>query len=71
METPADVLVYIDQIGGDARQARLLAVSPQGYYEVILQTAGGPRRALFPIARTFVLATEVEASGGLVTEVER
>ena len=56
-----DVRLMVDvnqklDVLGNVRQARLLAVSPQGYYEVILQTAGGPRRALFPIARTFVLA---------------
>jgi|MudIll2142460700_1097286.scaffolds.fasta_scaffold2322732_1 hypothetical protein len=71
METPTDVLVYIDQIAGEPKQARLLASSPHGFYEVILQTAGGSRRALLPIAKTFVVATELEATGGLVTEVER
>lgn len=71
MEIPGDVLIYIDQISGEAKRGRLLAVSPHGYYEVNLQTAGGPRRALLPISRTFVLSTEVEAGPDLVTEVER
>jgi len=70
METPTDVLIYIDQIAGEAKRARLLAIG-DGYYEVNLQTAGGLRRALIPIAKTFVFATEIEVDTGLVTEVER
>jgi hypothetical protein len=71
METPTDVLIYIDQITGEAKRARLLAISPDGYYEVNLQTAGGMRRALLPVAKTFVFATELEIEATLVTEVER
>ncbi len=71
METPLDVLIYIDQIGGEAKRARLLSVSPHGFYEVNLQTAGGARRALLPIGKTFVFAAEVEPETGLVVEVER
>jgi len=71
MEIPADVLIYIDQITGEAKRGRLLAISPHGYYEVNLQTAGGLRRAFLPITKTFVIATEIEQDTGLVTEVER
>lgn len=71
MEIPGDVLIYIDQITGEAKRGRLLAVSPHGYYEVNLQTAGGMRRALLPVSRTFLLATEIEGDTELVTEVER
>jgi accessory colonization factor AcfC len=71
MEIPTEVILYFDQITGEAKRARLLAVSPDGYYEVNLQTAGGPRRALLPIAKTFVFATEVEEEPGLAVEIER
>ncbi len=71
METPTEVLLYFDQIAGEAKRARLLAISPHGYYEVNLQTAGGLRRALLPIAKTFVFSTEVEEAPGLAVEVER
>jgi hypothetical protein len=71
MEIPSEVIVYFDQIAGEAKRARLLAVNPDGYYEVNLQTAGGPRRALLPIAKTFVFATEVEDLPGLAVEIER
>lgn len=71
METPADVLIYFDSISGEARRARLLTISPHGFFEVNLQTPAGPRRALLPIGRTFVVATEVEESLEAISEVER
>lgn len=71
MEMPADVLIYLEQLTGEAKRGMLLAISPNGYYEVNLQTAGGPRRALLPIARTYIVAAEVEELPVLATEIER
>lgn len=71
MELPADVLIYLDQISGEAKRGMLLSVSPHGYYEINLQTAGGPRRALLPISRTFIVATEVDQVPVLATDIER
>lgn len=71
METPTEVLIYFDQLTGEPKRGLLLAVSPHGYYEVNLYTAAGPRRALLPIERTFVLATDLEANPGLASEIER
>ncbi len=71
METPADVLIYLDQIAGEAKRGMLLSTSPHGYYELNLQTAGGLRRTLLPIQRTILIAAEVEEMPGLATEVER
>jgi hypothetical protein len=71
METPAEVMVYLDQLAGEPRRARLLAISPHGFYEVNLQTPAGPRRALLPVERTFVVATEVEEAGPPPMEIER
>jgi hypothetical protein len=71
MEMPAEVLIYLEQLTGEAKRGMLLSVSPHGYYEVNLQTAGGPRRALLPISRTFIVATEVDQLPVLATDVER
>lgn len=71
METPADVLVYFDNINGEAKRGRLLAVWPQGYYEVNLQLGGTLRRSLLPISRTFILAAEPEEAREPVLEIER
>jgi hypothetical protein len=72
MEYPTEVHVYFEQMTGDAKRARLLAISPNGYYELNLQTASGVRRALVPIARTILVAAEVEPSATVdAPEVER
>jgi hypothetical protein len=72
METPSEVHVYFDQMTGEAKRALLLAISPHGYYEVNLQTASGLRRALLPIARTILVAAELEpAAVGAAQEIER
>jgi hypothetical protein len=71
METPANVRIYFDAIQGEPRRGRLLLISPAGYYEVSLQTAGGSVRALLPIAHTFVLAAEAEETIETWVEVER
>ncbi len=71
METPANVLIYFDAIAGEPKRGRLLTVSPHGFYEVSLHLAGGSRRALWPIERTFILATEAEESIETTVEIER
>ena len=71
METPADVFVYFDNINGEAKRGRLLTIWPQGFYEVNLQLGGASRRALLPIARTFILAAEPELEREALIEIER
>ena len=72
MEYPTEVHVYFDQMAGEAKRGRLLAISPHGYYELNLQTASGLRRMLVPIARTIIVAAEVEPSATIdAPEVER
>ena len=60
MEVPSEVHVYLDSMAGEAKRARLLAISPHGYYELNLQTASGVRRTLVPIGRTILVAAEIE-----------
>lgn len=71
METPANVLIYFDSITGEPKRGRLLTISSHGYYEVSLQLAGGNRRALLPIERTFILSVDPEEVPEPVIEVER
>lgn len=71
METPANVLIYFESIAGEPKRGRLLTISPHGYYEVTLQLAGGGRRALLPIGRTFILAAEPEVTIETTVEIER
>jgi len=72
MEYPTDVHVYFDGMSGEAKRARLLAISPHGYYELNLQTASGVRRALVPIGRTILIGSDVEPGVTVdAPEVER
>ena len=72
MEIPTEVHVYFDQMTGEAKRARLLAIGPPGYYELNLQTASGVRRALVPIARTILVAADIEPDRTVdAPEVER
>lgn len=71
MEIPANVLIYFDSINGEPKRGRLLTISPHGYYELTLQLAGGTRRALVPIERTFILAADPEVTIETTVEIER
>lgn len=71
MDIPANVRIYFDAIQGEPRRGRLLVISPNGYYEVSLQTASGSVRALLPIAHTFILGAEAEETIEGSIEVER
>lgn len=72
MEVPTEVHVYLDSMAGEAKRARLLAISPHGYYELNLQTASGVRRALVPIGRVILIATEIEPGATTdAPEIER
>ena len=71
METPADVLVYFDNLTGEAKRGRLLTIWPQGFYELNLQLGGAWRRALLPISKTVILAAEPELEREPLIEIER
>jgi hypothetical protein len=47
--------------GAKAASGRLVRVSAEGYYEVILNLQGGAYTTLLPIASTVIIATKPEA----------
>lgn len=71
MELPTEVLIYFDQLAGEPKRGLLLGISSHGYFEVNLYTPAGPRRALLPIGKTFLLSTEIDQNPGLASEIER
>jgi hypothetical protein len=72
MEVPTEVHVYFDSMATEAKRARLLSISSNGYYELNLQTASGVRRALVPIGRVILVATEIEPGSTTdAPEIER
>ena len=56
--------------GVKAANGRLVRISDDGYYEVILALQGGSYTTLLPIASTVIIATQPEAAVAAI-EVER
>lgn len=56
--------------GVKAANGRLVRVSGDGYYEVILSLQGGSYTTLLPIASTVIIATQPESTVAAI-EVER
>jgi hypothetical protein len=56
--------------GVKAANGRLVRISDDGYYEVILTLQGGSYTTLLPIASTVIIATQPEAAVAAI-EVER
>ncbi len=56
--------------GVKAANGRLVRVSDDGYYEVILALQGGSYTTLLPIASTVIIATQPESTVAAI-EVER
>ena len=56
--------------GAKAANGRLVRISSEGYYEVILALQGGSYTTLLPIASTVIIATQPEAAVAAI-EVER
>jgi hypothetical protein len=71
MEIPSEVLVHCDLLGLKGAKARLLGVSPHGYYEVNVQYGDRRHRTLLPVTRTIIISTDAEESSESATEIER
>jgi hypothetical protein len=56
--------------GVKAANGRLVRISDDGYYEVILNLQGGSYTTLLPIASTVIIATQPESTVAAI-EVER
>ena len=56
--------------GAKAANGRLVRITPEGYYEVILALQGGTYTTLLPIASTVIIATQPESAVPAI-EVER
>jgi len=60
MELPAEVLIHNEIVGMKGTKGRLLAISPQGYYEVNVKFGERLRRVLLPVDRTVLISQEAE-----------
>ena len=60
MELPAEVKIHNDQLGMKGRDGRLIAIHPEGYYEITATLGEREHRLLLPIDSTILIASEAE-----------
>jgi hypothetical protein len=71
VEIPARVVVYCPILELKNRPARLVAISPHGYYEVRLDIGERNHTALLPIVGTGLIFQEPNVTGEPGPEIER
>lgn len=71
MELPARVVVFCPILELKNKPARLVAVTPHGFYEVRIDLGERNHTALLPIAATAIVFQEPNVSTEMMPEVER
>jgi hypothetical protein len=71
MEIPAKVSLFNRTLEIKGKAATLVAISSDGYYEVVLDFQNRNHTVLFPIAETVVIFNEALAQISADFEVER
>ncbi len=60
IEPEAAIKIYNETLGAKGAKGRLVRVSPEGYYEVSIESGGKYYTGLLPIQSTVILAAEPE-----------
>jgi hypothetical protein len=73
MDLPAEVLVHNTILGMKGKDATLLQVHPEGFYELTCYFGDTPHRVYLPVRGTAIIATAREelAEAGEVDNLER
>ncbi len=71
MDLPALVAIYCPAMELKNRAGRLVTISPDGYYEVILDFTDGSHTALLPIHGTAIVFPEPIPPAGTMPDLER
>jgi hypothetical protein len=71
VELPTRVVVFCPILELKNKPARLLAISPHGYYEVRIEVGASNHTALLPIAATGLVFQEANVTGEPGPEIER
>ncbi len=71
MEIPAKVSVFNTTLEVKGKPGRLVSISENGYYEVILEVQSRNHTVLFPIADTVVIFNEAMPDLSADFEIER
>ena len=60
MELPAAVMIRNEQMGMKGTKGTLLAVSPDGYYEVNVRFGDNLHRVMLPVEHTVLISQDPE-----------
>lgn len=71
MEIPAKVSVFNRTLEIKGKAATLVAISPEGYFEVVLEFQQRNHTVLFPVAETVLIFNEALPQIATDFEVER
>jgi hypothetical protein len=71
MEIPGKVSLYCPLVDAKGTSATLVAISPQGYYQVEVTVQGRRHTMLVPVAHTGVYFSEPEVEPDEDFEIER
>jgi len=71
MEIPAKVSVFNRTLEIKGKAATLVAISPEGYFEVVLEFQQRNHTVLFPVAETVLIFNEALPQIAADFEVER
>ena len=71
MELPARIVIYCPALELKNKPGRLLAVSPQGYYEVHVDIGEKTHTALLPINSTAIVFADPQPASELMPGLER
>jgi len=71
MEIPAKVSIFSRILESKGKPGTLVAISAQGFYEVVMEVQQRNHTVLFPIAETVVIFNEALPAVAAEFEVER
>ena len=72
MELPVEVKIHNEALGMKGRDGRLVAIHPEGYYEITATLGERHHRLLLPIGSTALIVSDAEEEwGSEALEVER
>jgi hypothetical protein len=71
IEREAPIKIYSEVLGAKGAKGRLVRVSDEGFYEVLLEVQGREYTTLLPVASTVILAAEPEMEVAPLEGVER
>jgi hypothetical protein len=71
MDLPARVVIYCPALELKNKPGRLVALSPQGYYEVLVDIGERTHTALLPIHSTALVFADPQPASETMPDLER